>query len=148
VVLRGITWRFSEVSHTTMPFNSVIDTERRLIVSTGTDVVTGDEGLACCRQLKNRPDFNPAFNQLLDLTSATRFDATQDQLRRIANESLLSPGSRRAVVATNPTIFGLARMFQSYRSLSQVSENVMVFNRLDQAVAWLNGVSEDECTGD
>src|SRR5262249_12506748 len=116
-----------------MPFDSVIDTRRKLIVTTGTGVITGEEGFACCTQLKQRSDFNPAFNQLLDLTLATRFDATRDQLQRIANESLLSSNSRRAIVATNPTVFGLARMFQSYRGLSQVSEHVMVFSEIDQA---------------
>ena len=120
-----------------MPFDSVIDSNRRLIVTTGTGVLTGNEGLACCTQLKTQPGFNPAFNQLLDLTRATRFDVTRHELQRIADESLLSSVSRRAIVAANPTIFGLARMFQSYRDLSQVGEQIMVFGDIDSAIGWL-----------
>jgi len=120
-----------------MPFNSVIDADRRLVVTTGTGVVTGDEGLACCVQLKDRKDFDPAFNQLLDFTPATRFDATAAQLRTIALQPLFSRASRRAIVAPNPTIFGLARMFESYRSISEVGEHVMVFSAMDKALEWL-----------
>jgi hypothetical protein len=122
-----------------MPFNSIVDAGRQLVITTGTGDLTGDEGLACCVQLKNRPDFNPAFDQLLDFTQARRFDATTAQLRIIAAEPLFSVTSRRAIVASNPTIFGMARMFESYRGVSGVGENVMVFREMQEALAWLNG---------
>jgi hypothetical protein len=121
-----------------MPFHSVIDARRHLVVTTATGDLTGDEGLACCLQLRERADFDPAFNQLLDFTHATRFDATSGQLRTIAAQPLFSPASRRAIVATNPTIFGLARMFESYRSSSDAGEHVMVFRELREALEWLD----------
>jgi hypothetical protein len=120
-----------------MPFSSVIDAGRRLVVTTGTGVITGDEGIDCCRQLKQQLGFNPAFDQLLDLTAATRFDATTAQLQMIATMPLFSATSRRAIVASNPTIFGLARMFESYRGLYGVGEHVRVFRDMNDAVAWL-----------
>lgn len=121
-----------------MPFNSVVDVGRRLIVTTGTGDLTGDEGLACCSQLKERTDFDPGFNQLLDFTGATRFDATSAQLRKMAAQSLFSSASRRAIVATNPAIFGLARMFEAYRNVSDVGEQVMVFSDMKEAMAWID----------
>jgi len=126
-----------------MPFNSVIDASRNLVISTATGDLTGDEVFARCLQLKERDDFNPAFNQLLDFTRAHRFDATADQLRRIASEPLFSSASRRAIVATNPTIFGLARMFESYRSISDVGEDVRVFREMREALAWLDARFQD-----
>jgi hypothetical protein len=122
-----------------MPFNSIVDAGRHLVITTGTGDLTGDEGLDCCLQLKNRTDFNPEFNQLLDFTLATRFDATTAQLRTIAAQPLFSPTSRRAIVASNPTIFGMARMFESYRGISGVGEHVMVFREMGEALAWLDG---------
>jgi hypothetical protein len=121
-----------------MPFSSVIDAGRHLVVTTATGDLTGDEGLACCLQLKKRADFDPAFNQLLDFTRATRFDATAVELRTIAAQPLFSHASRRAIVATNPTIFGLARMFEAYRGSSNVGERVMVFREMREALAWLD----------
>lgn len=121
-----------------MPFDSVIDVRRHLVVTTATGDLTGDEGLACCLQLKERADFDPEFNQLLDFTHATRFDATAGQLRTIASQPLFSRASRRAIVAPNPTIFGMARMFESYRSISQVGEHVMVFREISDALEWLD----------
>ena len=121
-----------------MPFHSVIDASRRLVITTATGELSGEEGLACCLGLKERVDFDPAFNQLLDFTPATRFDATPDQLQTIAAQPLFSPASRRAIVATNPTIFGLSRMFESYRSICDVGEQVMVFREMRDALAWLD----------
>jgi hypothetical protein len=121
-----------------MPFDSVIEADRHLIVTTGTGVITGEEGLACCLALKERKDFDPSFNQLLDLRLATRFDATPSQLQMIAAQSVFSGKSRRAIVAKNPTVFGLARMFESYRSVSGEAEEVMVFSEMDRALEWLN----------
>lgn len=124
-----------------MPFNSVIDANRHLVVTTGSGILTGEEGLACCVQLKERPDFDPAFNQLLDLSLATQFDATPSELQLIASQPLFSKGSRRAIVAKQPAIFGLARMFESYRSISSVGEQVMVFSERQQALEWLDSVA-------
>ena len=121
-----------------MPFKSVIDPSRHLVVTTATGDLTGDEGLACCLQLKARADFDPAFNQLLDFTQATRFEATSAQLRSIAAQPLFSFTSRRAIVAPNPTIFGLARMFEAYRSVSHLGEHIMVFREMREALAWLD----------
>ena len=124
-----------------MPFDSVIEADRHLIVTTATGVITGEEGLACCLALKERNDFNPAFNQLIDLRLATRFEVTSSQLRMIAAQPLFSSTSRRAIVAKNPAVFGLARMFESYRSVAGVGENVMVFSEMDQAIAWLDSAT-------
>jgi hypothetical protein len=124
-----------------MPFSSVIDASRRLVVTTATGDVTGDEGLACCLALKERTDFDPTFNQLIDFTNAARFEVTAGQLRRIAAQPLFSATSKRAIVATNPTVFGLARMFESYRHVSGRGEHVMVFRDMSEALVWLDAAT-------
>lgn len=120
-----------------MPFNSVIDRGRRLVVTTATGDLTGDEGLASCQQLKERADFDAAFDQLLDFTQATRFDATTAELRSIAAQPLFSASSRRAIVAPNSTIFGMARMFETYRHMYGFGEQIMVFREMHEALEWL-----------
>lgn len=122
-----------------MPFESTVDANRRLVITAGTGDLTGDQSIACCQQLKDWADFDPTFNQLIDLTHATRFDATPSDLKRLADQSVFSPGSRRAIVATDSTIFGFARMFESYRSLSDDSEQIVVFRELREALQWLDG---------
>jgi hypothetical protein len=121
-----------------MPFKSVIDTEQGLVRTTGTGILTGDDGFECCSQLKKRPDFDPSFNQLLDLTSAVQFDATGDDIQKIASVPLFSTTSRRAIVVSSPEIFGIARMFESYRGLSTHGEHIKVFTELNEAIAWLS----------
>jgi len=120
-----------------MPFSSVISPERRLVITTGTGVLTGDEGLACCTELRDRPGFDPSFNQLLDLTAATRFDATREQIKLMAQVPLFAASSRRAIVTAEAGVFGLARMFEAYRSLSGMGEQVMVFREMKLALEWL-----------
>jgi hypothetical protein len=130
-----------------MPFNSVIDANRHLVVTTATGDLTGDEGLACCLHLREQADFDPAFNQLIDFTQATRFDATSAQLRTIASQPLFSVSSKRAIVATNPTIFGLARMFESFRRVSDLGEHVMVFRDMREALNWLDTAQSSQGAG-
>jgi len=124
-----------------MPFTSVIDSTRRLVITRGTGALTGNEALASCVQLKKEPEFDPSFNQLLDLTTATGLDATSEQIKRAASEPMFSKASRRAIVAHDSGVFGLARMFETYHNLSGVGEQVMVFRDMHEALDWLHSAT-------
>ena len=82
------------------------------------------------------PDYDASFDQLIDATSATKFDITADEARKLAKRRVLSPESRRAFVATVPHIYGLARMMEIYREDQGYAE-VCVFHSLDEALQWL-----------
>src|SRR5215475_13165940 len=121
-----------------MPFSYIVHKECRLVVSTGADRVTFNEIKARQDQTKTDPDFNPEFNQIVDLRAVTSFDMISDQARALARRKIFSSGSRRAFVAASPAIFGVARMWEIFTELSDNPSEVRVFYDLLSALKWLN----------
>jgi hypothetical protein len=120
-----------------MPVRYVIDKERRVVVSIGWDRVSNAEIRAHRDQLANDPDFNPAFNQLVDGTAVTALDISMDEAKEIASRTIFSPPSRRAFVARNLLILGMARLMETYSRIGKVPEQVKVFNDRAAALQWL-----------
>ena len=120
-----------------MPFDYVVYKEHRLVISTASGVVSWDEIKARQDQTKTDPDFDPAFDQIVDLRSATRVELTGDQIRFLAGRRIFSSRSRRAFVAPNPGIFGVGRMWETYDEFSNNPTEVRVFRDLHSASRWL-----------
>jgi hypothetical protein len=120
-----------------MPVRYVIDRERRLVVTTAWDRVTYAEVKAHQDQLLSDPAFNPEFDQLIDVTSATAWEIATDDLRMLARRKVFSPTSRRAWLATMPESFGLGRMAQAFHEVSGSPSEVCTFYDLSAALKWL-----------
>jgi hypothetical protein len=120
-----------------MPTRHAIDKERRLVISTGSEQLTFSQVKTHQDQLLNDPDFDPEFNQLIDLTAVTSLDISVDEAKIIASRKLFSSTSRRAFVASSPSIFGMGRMMEVYNEMSNVASRVRIFYDLPSAVEWL-----------
>jgi|SRR5215470_857783 len=120
-----------------MPCRYVIDKERRLLISTASDRVSFAEMKAHQDQLLSDPDFKAEFNQLVDATAVTGVDVSVEEIRMLVNRKVFSPTSRRALVATQPAIFGVGRMMAAYLEMSKASSEVCVFYDLPSALKWL-----------
>jgi hypothetical protein len=123
-----------------MPCDYVIDKERRLVLSTAWDVLTAAEALDHQNRLRNDANFNPNFAQLGDGTRVAKIDASPLDVQRLAERTIFSPGSRRAFVTARTAHFGVLRMFQVYRELAGVGEQIQVFHDTTSALEWLNEV--------
>lgn len=121
-----------------MPAKYVIDVARRLVISTGTGTVNDEDVLNHHEQLRRDPDFDPTFDQLSDFTAVTKVEITPEAIRVIASQQLFADNARRAIVAPTREIFGLARMFQAYRELSEGKEGIAIFRDREQALRWLD----------
>ena len=120
-----------------MPFDYVVYKEHRLVISTASGVVTWDEIKARQDQTKTDADFDPQFDQIVDLRSATRIELSGDQIRFLAGRRIFSYRSRRAFVAPNPDVFGVGRMWETYDEFSKNPTEVRVFRDLTSALKWL-----------
>lgn len=120
-----------------MPTRYLIDKERRLIISAGWDRVSYAEILAHRNRLKGDPDFDPTYNELVDGRAVTQLDLTLDQAKTVARTSTLSSSSRRAIVATDLTLLGMARLAEAYSGPSRGREEARVFHDLRAALEWL-----------
>ncbi len=116
-----------------------IDRENRLVITTHTGVITEGFFLHHQSALLADPEFDASFNQLVDLTDTTGVELSPEFMRRMAERHVFSPQSRRAVVTPKKEIFGLTRMFQSYRELVGGKEQIQIFEDRDEALRWLAG---------
>ena len=120
-----------------MPFDYIVYKEHRLVISTASGLVTWEEIKTCQDQTKTDPEFNPEFDQIVDLRSATRIELSGDQTRYLASRRIFSSRSRRAFVAPKPSVFGVGRMWQTYTEFSKNPTEVCVFRDLPSALTWL-----------
>jgi len=120
-----------------VPWSYEIDKERRLVITTKWDVLTHVEVLEHMRQLSSDPDFNRDFFQLLDLTRVTGIREESIVLQELCWPHLFSRRSRRAIVASSPLTFGLARRFITLRQIMGGAEQMQVFKARDEALQWL-----------
>jgi hypothetical protein len=120
-----------------LPYGYSIHKDKRLVVSTGSGVVTFAELKAHTDQLTNDPDFNPEFHQLVDATAMTGMEVSPDEARRLAQVNVFSPASRRALVAPSPSVFGMMRLWGTHHELTKTPSQVAVFYDISSALAWL-----------
>jgi hypothetical protein len=120
-----------------MPFDYAVYKELRLVISTGKGLVTWQEINARQDQIKTDPNFDPKFNQIVDFRSVTGLDMSAEQTRLLATRSIFSPKSKRAFVATNSAVFGVARMWETYTEFSDHPNEVRVFYDISAALQWL-----------
>jgi hypothetical protein len=121
-----------------MPCRFVIDIQRRLVVTTAWDRLTFAEMQAHQDQLKDHPEFDPKFNQLVDLTAVTAMDTSVNEVKTIGlGCSFFSSSSLRAYVAKDPAIFGMWRLMEAYHSVGGGKDQMRIFYELPAALEWL-----------
>ena len=124
-----------------MPIFYKIDKERRFVMSSVSGVMGIAEGLAHQQKIRNDPDFDPSYSQLMDFTHATRVDLTGEDVRRLAETTIFSPDSRRAILVRGYAEYGLARMFEILRE-TMGERGIRVFRDLDEALEWVLAKSQ------
>ncbi len=119
-----------------MPATYEIDKQRRLVITTGLGRITLANALEHQEKLRKDPDFDPSFSQIMDLTQVTEFALEAYDIRRIAQTTIFSRESRRAIIASSDLVYGFGRMFEILREIA--GENgIRVFRNLDEAIDWI-----------
>lgn len=117
-----------------MPVSSVIEVERRLIITLGEGRITFAEITANQDRLLKDPEFDSSFDQVIDVTAAEVLDLTMGEAITVAERRILSAKSKRAVVATEPAVYGMFRLMEVYH---ERHAEVQVFYNLQSALDWL-----------
>lgn len=86
-------------------------------------------------RVRGNPDFDPTFDQFIDLTAATDLDFDYSSMSAVATTTVFGPGVRRAIVAKTPVQYGIARMFQALSERN--NQMVAIFRDHADAEAWL-----------
>jgi hypothetical protein len=117
-----------------MPVRHVIDLKHHLVITVGEGPVTIDEIKAHRDRLLCNPDFDPSFNELIDLTTMTKAEMSVNDLMDLARSSIFSPASQRAIVAVKPEVFGMGRV---YEAVHAERSQIRVFYDRNEALTWL-----------
>jgi hypothetical protein len=102
------------------------------------DALTRDELFATVAELRSDADIASDFSTLIDLSDVTSVDAITGEVVRSLAAAPSKTVARCAFVAPSPAVFGLARMFASYREARGSSERVGVFRAVGDAEQWLD----------
>ena len=127
-----------------MPVDYVIDSRRRLILTTYSGKVTADELFEHQRRLASDPEFDSTFSELVDGRQVTTTDGKDDATvaRELAKTHLFGPTSRRAFVVVETVYLGLLRRFSIYRELAGGKEDIRVFYDMNEALTWLESPNQ------
>ena len=120
-----------------MAYTYSVDVVQRVVRVRLSGEFTREDLAALSRDLANDPRVSAEFVELIDLSDVrTPPHVPRSDVRRRATTAL-TPVSRRAFVAPQPVIYGLCRMFTTFREVTANREPVEVFHTAREAEAWL-----------
>jgi hypothetical protein len=120
--------------------NHSIDTQLPLVYTVFSGDVNNADFVEHLRSLRADPRFDSSMPELVDLRGVTAVSVTSAMIPASARWPLHSPYARRAVVAPTDLLYGLARMYQSYRDDTGQAQ-LQIFRTLPPALEWL-GLTE------
>ena len=118
-----------------MPVSYQIDTASRVVFTRGTGRITDDDVLAYQDRLRSDPAFNPAFDQIYDLSEVIESVVSDATLRRLGERNPFLPSVRRAFITTIESSHRHVETFLSMADLD--SEQVRIFSDMAAARRWL-----------
>ena len=101
-----------------MAIDFLIDVERRVVFTVAIDVLSVADAIGHMDRLRAHPDYAPTFNQIADFRDVADVHLSGLDVRTLAQQTVFSPASYRALVIGKPIGFGLARMFSTLRELA------------------------------
>ncbi len=120
-----------------MPVDHKIDTSKKMVFSMAYGNLTDQDVYTNLERLRNDPDFDPSFSQLVDCTNVTNIDdMSTEAIYTLAEKNSFGLGSQRAFVApSNPEY----NTFRIYELLTTVHPDVVVvFKNMEEAYEFLN----------
>ena len=127
-----------------MSVKYVIDKERRLVIMTASGQASFADFRSQQSRLLSDPNFKKEFNLLLDGTAITELLLSRSELSALVSGSAFSARSKRAIVASNPAIFGLGQVAAALLEVFQAAPNVALFRGLAAAYQWLGITHKSE----
>jgi hypothetical protein len=120
-----------------MPADYRIDPKNKRVWSSASGTLTHADLAGHMSRLSKDPQFDPSFSQLIDFRHITKIEVTTEQLIELTETSIFSAASRRALVTLGGVHFGLARMYESYRT-AKGDHAIHVFLDFKEAIDWLD----------
>ena len=118
-----------------MPITTTIDRWLGMIFTTAEPVITDRDWLQHQAALRDLPDFDPDFDQLLDFRPVADCRLSPQTLRLTALHPVFGACSRQAFVTDNNLTYGMCRMYEILSAGH--SQRIEVFRDMRAAAEWL-----------
>ena len=128
-----------------MPANHYIDNKRQLIVTTWEGEARDIEFIEAIKKyqkdIQNHPDYIN-FNEIVNLSGVTRYKLTTEGIKAIgqiaSSTDKSDVNSKLAIIVNTTFAYGLARMYDAYRSFSKKSQKkINIFKNEKDAFEWI-----------
>ena len=120
-----------------MPADYKIDKSKRMVFSLAYGNLTDPDVFKHQDKLRNDPDFEPSFSQLVDCTNVTHIDdLSLKALSVLADRDPFGLGSQRAFVAPRNPDYDVFRLYELLTTVHK--DVVVVFRDMSKAHKFLN----------
>ena len=120
-----------------MPADYKIDTSKRMVFNIAYGNLTDEDVYSVLNRLREDPDFDPSFSQLVDCTNVTNIDElSTEAIYALAEKNPFGIGSRRAFVAPHNPEYNTLRMYELLTTVHP--DVVVVFKDMEEAYEFLN----------
>ena len=128
-----------------MPANHNIDNKRQLIITTWEGEARDAEFIEAIKQyqkdIQNHPDYIN-FNEIVNLSGVTRYKLTTERIKAIGQIASSTDNTninrKLAIIVSSTFAFGLARMYEAYKSFSIKSrKEINIFKNEKDAFEWV-----------
>ena len=128
-----------------MPANHHIDNNNQLIVTTWEGVARDIEFIEAIKNYQNNIQNHPNyvdFNEVVDLRKVTSLKLTTEGIKTISTIASTTDtkdiNKKLALIVSSNLAFGLARMYEAYRSFSKnANKEIHVFKDETEAFKWV-----------
>jgi hypothetical protein len=121
-----------------------VEADRQLRRAVARQTLTDRDLLEAWGDVLADPDYDPAYDNLVDMSGVERFEVTARGARRLADVMAMcakppAPGVRPrvALVASDDRSFDILRMYEMYRELQGAPARFFVTRSLEEARCWL-----------
>ena len=118
-----------------MPFTNQILVSDRIVLTVATGVINDQLAISNQKKITEHPDFDPAFDQMADLTGVSKVEITHEGLTRLSLKSPFLASSRRAFIVSISDGEEKLGIFASLTGIK--SDNVLVTDNREEAYGWL-----------
>ena len=118
-----------------MPARYSIDSSQHVVFTTLSEVVTLDDVVALIARLRDDPQFDSSYSELVDLSGTDEVRLGFTDFHHLATIDPFTKKAKRAfVVPQHGAVFGVTRMFQQIR---RENPDIRIFSSREEALEWV-----------
>jgi hypothetical protein len=130
-----------------VPVSVVIHSPHRLIYMRLANAVSREEILSHRQRVSQHPQFDPAFDVLVDLREADLSNLSGEVIASLAATSTLRRSARRVFIADTEAAFGVSRMYDTWASMANSAQPLMLVRTIEEALQSLGLSAFDPSVG-